>query len=656
MAADAAAQHGHEFSTPTSTSPSLDSPSIPLHRFALNALLSAVSFQKPPPPDTLPEKVVLHTDPSHTHTARKSMMLRDSDTLSHASEDVVSNASTADDDPSRQKTRSSRSKSVFNLAHPPPGPRQRQKLHVRPRVLLQLHKLTPGSRPRPEFEVVPSTRCPVRFARKLGRIFKAIEKLGPDDVVVMRSDSYGPIDDNESLDDDTPEGGEPVGVVCVTRSQDGKSTRTEICMDDNSVWNVTQLRNGNYEFTSTDHHGLELKARWVVRAPKRRMSSQSIARVSAQTLAPDQKKKKFNFSTISADSRRHPVIASMTPKKLEIMHQYSVPAKADTSPGQTPQESPTAAFLDTGSGYLESQNLDLKDMAFTDDALRKFIIVSGVYVAFCENWSTAFRYAQPAAAAADSTTTLDGSAAAPAGLASPPPQRRVSLPISDTASVLSSSTSSEEPRRTFPRLFRSPTTLRSQTITATNHSATETAPAAPTRVSTLPTTFATRRSTSTGSVYLQRASSKRQRKRTSLPPDLAEADEGTDSDKEQHTSAMSTTTTPKIAIAPPLPAASEEDEEAEVEKYHQTPSNRPPDPQTTVPRAHSAYLPPESTKNLWDSGDLSASLSACTTPRNSKSRPTSMIPLSSSSPAAEKCQKKHGSIRRLFSAFRRDHK
>lgn len=376
LTADAAAQHGHEFST--SRTPSPLNRASPTPRSPLNYLSSTVRHQRPQP-TPLPARRVFSADARPPHASpKKSIMFAlppESNASSSRPPSIHSTTTTSTDDRSRK--RPSRPKTNYALAHPPPrvGP-----LHLRPKVLLQLHQSSANSRPRPAFEAIPSTTFAPRLKRKFHRVFNHRERLGPDDVVVVRAGDYGGTEDDSDSDEDL-ESREVIGVVCFNSKED----QTEICMDDDTVWVATFMQNGGYEFVSTDQHGLQSKARWVPKGGSRRKSANMStgADVGSGNAAED---RKFTFSTISPDRRRHPVIASMTRAGLDVWDQYSIPAQPNVA---TPL-SPT--FSDTDASQTLPDISESQPLMTTDEELRKLILVSGIWVAFREGWSNVFRY------------------------------------------------------------------------------------------------------------------------------------------------------------------------------------------------------------------------------------------------------------------------
>lgn len=293
---------------------------------------------------------------------------------------VSSGSSAAADE--KPKKKAARPKTSYILAHPPPTVHPRSKLHIRPKVQLQLHQVQHAQRPKPVYEVIPFALLAPRSTRRLARAFNTRERLGHHDLLVVKAAAYGQTDDEHKTDDERWGSREVIGVICPGRMERGQVvSHTEICMDDGtSRWEVTPMPNGGFEFNSLDEHGLAMKARWVTKPPNsRRISSQSVASQLSPGLPPTKDDAKWNFSTISASSRRHPVIASMTKNRIDVNDSYVMPAatqppspsaQVPPSPALTPASIDAASFLDAIDRF------PIK----TEEALRRFIVVSGIWV------------------------------------------------------------------------------------------------------------------------------------------------------------------------------------------------------------------------------------------------------------------------------------
>src|SRR5690242_2004984 len=64
-----------------------------------------------------------------------------------------------------------RPKTSYIIAHPPPTVHPRSKLHIRPKVQLQLHQVLAAQRPKPVYEVIPFSLLAPPSTRRLARAF-----------------------------------------------------------------------------------------------------------------------------------------------------------------------------------------------------------------------------------------------------------------------------------------------------------------------------------------------------------------------------------------------------------------------------------------------------------------------------------------------------
>jgi hypothetical protein len=271
----------------------------------------------------------------------------------------------------KRQAKKNKPKTSYSICHPPPASSARQKMHRRPRSLLQLHKVVANSRPMPAYEVIPSTNFSVRLRRATNRVFSAKHSLCPNDLVVLRAENYyseEPAEDQEARD--------VVALICKGRKDDGAATgKAKICMAGGEEWDAYPLPNGGYEFFTTDQHGLGLTVRWV---PKK--SKKDNAKLESR---------RFNFSTISAGTRRHPIIANLSKTSLAILDTYKMPDLSTATPTATPKQH--ATLLEDG---LDSDDAaaSKQEIRTTDDALRSIISMTSIYVAFKEGWSPYFKY------------------------------------------------------------------------------------------------------------------------------------------------------------------------------------------------------------------------------------------------------------------------
>ncbi|KAH6633361.1 hypothetical protein C7974DRAFT_170086 [Boeremia exigua] len=526
LTADTPAKHGHAHAHDHDYSPPRRLPSPPnpkngaysLAQMPLALLGSVLRYQTPSPSATPAPAPALSAGTASQHAPNASPMVAPAHPAprnSHSSRPGSSGSAAAGAKP---KKRAARPKTSYMLAHPPPQVHHpRAKLHIRPKVQLQLHQVLAAERPRPVYEVIPFTLLAPRSTRRLARAFNTRERLGLNDLLVVKAAAYGHTDDEHKSDDERWGSREVVAVICPGKMDRGQVvSHTEICMDDGtSRWEVTHMPNGGYEFNSVDEHGLALKARWVAKPPaSRRTSSQSVP----DPLLPGQLPKddsKWNFSTISPTSRRHPVIATMTRTRIDVHDSYTMPAvtqpstpdahtSVSPSPALTPASIDAASFLDAKSGSLIK----------TEEALRRFILVSGIWVSSLhENYELA----------TSPLTHLFNSS----GCLRPAMARTVSMSFLDSPRS-ASPVSTDENEKSIPKL------LRHTSQRLNRHSSFTDAPASPMSAKVVPSSPAiktrSRRANTTGTHNLYSLSGS-MKKRYGIPSQVETLSE-TEEDKE----------------------------------------------------------------------------------------------------------------------------
>ncbi|KAI4274052.1 MAG: hypothetical protein LQ337_004203 [Flavoplaca oasis] len=290
---------------------------------------------------------------------------------------------------SRTRRRSSQSRTTYQLAHPPPSTRQRQRFRLRPKTLLQLQQISHASRPIPLFDVVPSILFAPRLAWRVPRILQNKQGLGLDDLVFVQSRPQASLSTSTeqfpwNVEQDEKTDREIVAAICQSNSTERNAQRrTEIRFSHGSTWWATALQSGAYELVSYGQAGSTSIARWV---PKR--DDRKVDETGMELTRP-----KFKFSLVDVKSRRHPVIANMSMQCIDIYDRYSIPC----SPQTTPRQDDPASFQQAGS--VDSRDLDdgesigtAKTVIETDDELRTMIAISGVWVACCEHWLPNFQY------------------------------------------------------------------------------------------------------------------------------------------------------------------------------------------------------------------------------------------------------------------------
>jgi hypothetical protein len=289
----------------------------------------------------------------------------------------------------RRRRKSTRTSVAYHIAHPAPTLTQKQRLlQIRPKLLLQLQQLSADSRPKPALDVLPSTVVVPRLAKKFPRMFRGKAELGVNDVMVVKSEEYNTSDDHVENDSESDEEGlgnrELMAVICQMRKDCGGSQgRAEIVLSDGSVWVATPLPNGLYEFTTVNERGNAVTARWVKRSSRR-----STAGVVENPVANNEFK--FAFSIIDPNSRRHPIMASLTQSTLDIPDSY---ISVSSSAGKCPPTSPIRGFPGDPDWQAPADELDSERTSHSlDENMKKLIQVTGIWVALRQGLSPYFKY------------------------------------------------------------------------------------------------------------------------------------------------------------------------------------------------------------------------------------------------------------------------
>ncbi|KEQ96033.1 hypothetical protein AUEXF2481DRAFT_39120 [Aureobasidium subglaciale EXF-2481] len=280
----------------------------------------------------------------------------------------------------RNKKRSCRPKTSYSIAHAPPKGSARHKIHVRAKPLLQLHQLSQSARPMPAYELLPSAIFSPSLSRAIAKTFRTRHGLCPADLAIVKAEKYHQHEDSTKEEDESRD---VLALVCKGRKGDGNAvSKAKLYLEDGSEWEAYPLPNGSYEFFSTDHHGLGMTARWVLRRPKARRS-QSASDMAASWSADGSAQKRFQFSTISPNSRRHPVIASLTTTSLEINDTYTIPSPLAPSPEVSDHEHEDAGQDSTNASA---------EPKVTTSSLKALITATAIWVTLREGWCSGYRY------------------------------------------------------------------------------------------------------------------------------------------------------------------------------------------------------------------------------------------------------------------------
>lgn len=281
----------------------------------------------------------------------------------------VQNTHTADDGSLKPpEKRTARTKTSFQMAHPPRNARH-ERLRIRPKLLLQLQQISRTARPVPTLDVLPSSIFTHKVGGKFPSIFRGKDRVGPNDLVVVTSESYKqPRAEKDTISfssEDGPSGDrELVATICPYRKEEAKlKGKAEISMDQGLTWEATSLPNGSYDFVAVNGNGLQITVRWARRSKNNRKASGAPAASSST-----EENKRFTFSVLDPTTRRHPVLASMTRNSIDVLDRYPTSTNADKPAGTGPSD-PQAGTMGT------------------DENLRALIVVTGIWVAFREGWS-----------------------------------------------------------------------------------------------------------------------------------------------------------------------------------------------------------------------------------------------------------------------------
>lgn len=377
----------------------------------------------------------------------------------------------------------SRPKTVYQLAHPAAHSCHRR-LRIRPKLLLQLQRVSQTPRPLPVLDVLPSSVFLPRLARKFPTIFRGKNGLGPNDLIIVVSDFYdktkvladlrdigaiGALEDGNNNNNDDDEHQEVVGTICQLLTEEALSQgKAEICLNYGPVWEATPLPNGSYEFVAHTEQGIQT-VRWVPRGARNRRTS-----APPGSVAQAEESKRFTFSVINPNTRRHPVVASMTRNHLEVNEEYVVPTTA-------PSSLPTSTMSALSEQYeAETGSSEQRSVVKLDETLRHLIVITSIWVAFREGWSQNFRYNDSALALHTKT------------MGSPMPSRHTSPAATRDRPDYFSDDRSHPPEN-------GSSTARKHRVSMSN------APSSSDRVKALASGKLARRSNSTGAAFIERS-------------------------------------------------------------------------------------------------------------------------------------------------------
>ncbi|TVY92754.1 hypothetical protein LAWI1_G002432 [Lachnellula willkommii] len=296
-----------------------------------------------------------------------------------------------------RRRRSLRPSTAFHLAHPAPTLTQKQRLLlIRPKLLFQLQMLSADSRPRPAIDVLPSTVVVPRLVKKFPRMFKGKRQLGANDVMVVKSEDYDAPDDQNADEHESDEEGlanrDLLAVICQMRKECGGSEgKAEIVLNDGR-WVATPLPNNSFNFVCEDERGIETTARW---AKVKKITARKSLDLS-EAFANDDVK--FTFSILDPNSRRHPIIATLTQAKLDIPNSYTVSSSASIYPPIRGLPGPP----------IDNEATSERTTHIVDQNLKTLVQVTAIWVALRQGWCSYFKYSDGLAAATTATNAASG--------------------------------------------------------------------------------------------------------------------------------------------------------------------------------------------------------------------------------------------------------
>ncbi|KAL2176209.1 uncharacterized protein P884DRAFT_278654 [Thermothelomyces heterothallicus CBS 202.75] len=243
---------------------------------------------------------------------------------------------------SRRPRRVPRKGTAYYLGYPAPriiGKTKVVQKVLLPRLLLQLQQISQEGRSKPVLEVFPALRItgPVvapRLAKKFPGIFGVKRHLGCDDIVLLRrDDGDASWDGPDSETEESMESRELLAVFSPLKH----SNEAELVLNDGSVWMAKPLPNGNFDFVHTDADGKVTTARWA----RRQTAGGAVSPTTDSSISSTAPQARYTFSIINPLTRRHPVMATLTPSTLNVFDTYTSvsPSHARQRPVNRPRRS-----------------------------------------------------------------------------------------------------------------------------------------------------------------------------------------------------------------------------------------------------------------------------------------------------------------------------
>jgi hypothetical protein len=278
--------------------------------------------------------------------------------------------------------KTSRPKTSYQFAYPVVHT-WHKRLKLRPKLLMQVQQVSQTARPLPILDVQQSTLYLPHFVQKFPAMFCQKNGQGPKDLSVVRNELYTRTvanipEKHISCEGEDEDHRQVVATIFRVTQDGGLKGKAKICLNFGPVWEATPLSSGSYEFVAPRDNGVQVM-RWALRGGKNRGSS------AVPVTQPRDDNKRFTFSVINPNARRHPVIASMIKNQLEVYDGYPVVASPSTGP-----ITPSLGMSVVSDASGDAAPGDTKNIITLDEGLRTLIVVTGVWVACCEGWSQNF--------------------------------------------------------------------------------------------------------------------------------------------------------------------------------------------------------------------------------------------------------------------------
>ncbi|KAF8473340.1 hypothetical protein BDZ91DRAFT_398612 [Kalaharituber pfeilii] len=285
----------------------------------------------------------------------------------------------------RSKPKPQKTKTSYHLAAPPPS-HHSPRIHsvVRPSraLILQLQRLHASTRPLPSYDVIPALAFATRPKRKrpIG-----LRSLGLHDLVIVSSEEYADQGNDGIYEDEDLSGRNFVASLSPVSKKDKEEDGLKALLElaGGTMWEASQKSNGSYEFVRRHDNGETLVARWILRIPNTRRRSSQMASAARDNKLSTVGEKKFQFSMINSNTRKHPILASMIGQRIDIWDQYSVPTSITSRPSSPGELSRTEAMSTHSISDVESERV----LVQTEEDIKTLIIVTGTWVALFEGFN-----------------------------------------------------------------------------------------------------------------------------------------------------------------------------------------------------------------------------------------------------------------------------